>query len=371
MGTRPASTDDTIPDRDDAALQSKRPDRDARRTGPARIALAHDWLVTVRGGEAVLERIAGYVDAHHSAPALMTLFDAGVAIGPETDKRPRVAAGASRWPLAKSLRRWMAPLYPSMVEELSGRLESLHDAGTIDLLISTSSGLIKNLRPPGGASHLCYCHTPARWLYAQINEYGRGSGGGPLRGLGLKMFGGKLRAFDRSGTRFVSRFIANSEHTRTLIEEIYQREATVVPPPVRTRFFRPDASVHREDFWLLVSALEPYKRVDLAIEAAAKSRQRLIVAGEGTQRGFLMAHARAMSKRHAGGVKGLVELVCRATEDQLLSMYRRAGVLIFAPVADFCIAAVEGHACGCPVSALSTGGARVAAGVGDGDVRRG
>ncbi len=357
MGTREANMDDTIPDSKDAALSSKKRSRDTGRTGPARIVLAHDWLVTVRGGEAVLERIAGYVNEHHSAPALMTLFDSGVAIGPQTDKIPRVAAGKSRLPMAKAFRRWMAPMYPSMVEELGGRLESLHETNPIDLLISTSSGLIKNLRAPGNASHLCYCHTPARWLYSQLSEYGKGSGGGGLRGLGLKVYGNKLRAFDRSGTRFVSRFIANSEHTRLLIENIYSREATVVPPPVRTKFFRPDPAVQREDFWLLVSALEPYKRVDLAIEASAKARQRLIVAGEGTQKGFLMAHARAMSRKHAGGVKGLVEFVGRVTDDQLLSLYRRAGVFLFPQVEDFGITAVEAQACGCPVAARAEGGA--------------
>jgi glycosyltransferase involved in cell wall biosynthesis len=357
MGNRSINAQDSIPDGDDASLSSKKRERDTGRTGPARIALAHDWLVTVRGGEAVLERIAGYITAEHQASVLLTLFDAGVAIGPATDKFARVAAGKSRLPMAKSFRRWMAPLYPSMVEELGERLESLHDANPIDLLISTSSGLIKNLKAPGRASHLCYCHTPARWLYSQRGEYGKGSGGGGLRGLGLKIYGDKLRAFDRSGTRFVSRFIANSEHTRLLIENTYSREATVVPPPVRTKFFRPDPAVQREDFWLLVSALEPYKRVDLAIEAAAMARQRLIVAGEGTQKGFLMAHARAMSKKHAGGVKGLVEFVGRVSDDQLLSLYRRAGVFLFPQVEDFGITAVEAQACGCPVVARAEGGA--------------
>jgi len=357
MGNRSINAQDSIPDRQDAALSSKKRVRDTGRTGRARIALAHDWLVTVRGGEAVLERLAGYVNEHHEAAALLTLFDAGMSIGPQTDKIPRVAAGKSRLPMAKALRRWMAPLYPSMVEELSGRLESLDETAAIDLLISTSSGLIKNLKAPGHASHLCYCHTPARWLYSQLGEYGAGSGGGGLRGLGLKLFGNKLRAFDRSGTRFVSRFVANSEHTRLLVETIYQREATVVPPPVKTRFFRPDPAVQREDFWLLVSALEPYKRVDLAIEAAARARQRLIVAGEGTQKGFLTAHARAMSKKHAGGVKGLVEFVGRVTDDQLLGLYRRAGVFIFPQVEDFGITAVEAQACGCPVVARAEGGA--------------
>ncbi len=352
----PRPTDD-IPDSNEAFLSSQRPTKDTRRTGPARIALAHDWTVTVRGGEAVLERIAGYVDMHHKAAALFTLFDSGVAIGPKTDKIPRVASSKSKLPMAKGLRRWMAPLYPSMVEELGGRLENLHKAEPIDLLISTSSAMIKNLRPPGDAAHICYCHTPARWLYDQMDAYGKGSGGGGLRGVGLKMFGDKLRAFDAAGTRPVTVFLANSEATRAMIERIYNRDAAVVWPPVRTAFFTPDANVAREDFWLLVSALETYKRVDLAIEAACKARQRLIVAGEGTQKGFLAAHARAMSKKHAGGVKGLISFVGRVGDEQLRDLYRRAGAFIFPQTEDFGITAAEAQACGCPVVARSEGGA--------------
>lgn len=353
---KPLNADD-IPDSTEAYLTSARPQKDTRRTGPARIALAHDWTVTVRGGEAVLERIAGYVEKHHQAAGLFTLFDTGVQIGPHTDKIPRIAADKSKWPMAKSLRRWMAGLYPGMVEELGDRLANLHAAEPIDLLISTSSAMIKNLRPPGDVPHICYCHTPARWLYEQADAYGKGSGGGGLRGLGLKMFGDKLRAFDASGTRTVSVFLANSEATRALIERVYNRDAAVVWPPVRTNFYTPDPAVTREDFWLLVSALEPYKRVDLAIEAACKARQRLIIAGEGTQRGFLSAHARAMSRKHAGGVKGLVSFAGRVTDEQLRDLYRRAGVFIFPQIEDFGITAVEAQACGCPVGARGAGGA--------------
>jgi len=357
MTSNPGDKYDQPSDDAAAVLSSQRPVKDTRRKGPARIAFAHDWMVTVRGGEAVLERTIAYVAAHHQPTTIFTLFDNGVKVGPATDKLSRVAAGKSRMPMAGTFRRWMAPMYPGMVEELSGRLESLHAKTPIDLLISTSSGLIKNMAAPGDATHLCYCHTPARWLYSQIAEYGAKGGGGGLRGLGLKMFGQKLRDYDASGTRNVNVFVANSTHTRTLIEEIYNRDAFVIPPPVRTDFFRPDPAVKREDFWLLVSALEPYKRVDLAIEAAAKARQRLIVAGEGSQRGFLAAHARAMSRKHAGGVKGLVEFVGRVTDDQLLSLYRRAGVFIFPQVEDFGITAVEAQACGCPVVARAEGGA--------------
>lgn len=348
--------DEPQPVRGQKTFRFDRQKQQQRRQGRARIVLAHDWLVGRRGGEAVLERIAAYVRQHHTAVALLTLFDRGVSIGEQTDQVRRIAAGKSRLPMAGPARKWMLPLFPGMVNDLSGWAQRLHEEEPIHLLISTSSGLIKNVRSPDDVPHLCYCHTPARWLWDQGDEYRRGQGG-QARGLGLALFGERLRAFDRSGTRGVNVFLANSSHTRALIERVYSRDATVIPPPVRTEFFTPDPAVPREDFWLVVSALEPYKRVDLAIEAAAKSRQRLIIAGEGSMAGWLRAHARSMVKRHAGGVKGLVEFVGRVGDEQLLSLYRRARAFIFPQVEDFGITAVEAQACGCPVVARNRGGA--------------
>lgn len=327
-----------------------------RRTGRARVLLAHDWLVGRRGGEAVLERIAGYVSRYHTPVAVLTLFDGGVSIGEHTDQIRRIAPGMSRLPLACPARRWMLPFFPVMIGDLSGWAQSLHEQDPIHLLVSTSSALIKNVRPPADVPHLCYCHTPARWLWDRGEEYRRGRGG-LVRGLGLALSGQRLRGFDRSGTRSVSVFLANSNHTRVLIEHVYCRDARVVHPPVRTGFFKPDPTVAREDFWLVVGALEPYKRVDLAIEAAARARQRLIIAGEGSLLGWLRTHARRMVREHAGGVRGLIEFVGRVSDEQLLSLYRRASALIFPQIEDFGITAVEAQACGCPVVARADGGA--------------
>lgn len=348
--------DEPQPVRGQKTFRFDRQKHQARRQGKARILLAHDWLVGRRGGEAVLERIAGYVCTHHTPVAVLTLFDNGAPIGEHVDKLRHISARMSRVPLAGPARRWMLPFFPGMVNDLSGWAEGLHAEDPVHLLVSTSSGLIKNIRTPDDVPHLCYCHTPARWLWDQGDQYKRGKGGS-ARGLGLALFGERLRNFDRSGTRGVNVFLANSSHTRALIERVFNRDATVVPPPVRTDFFTPDPNTPREDFWLVVSALEPYKRVDLAIEAAAKARQRLIIAGDGSSKGWLHAHARRMVREHAGGVKGLVEFVGRVGDEQLRSLYRRAAVFLFPQVEDFGITAVEAQACGCPVVARSEGGA--------------
>ncbi|GAB4382936.1 MAG: hypothetical protein Kow0022_01520 [Phycisphaerales bacterium] len=303
-----------------------------------------------------MERIAGYVSRYHTPVAVLTLFDGGVSIGEHTDRISRIAPGMSRLPLAGPARRWMLPFFPGMIADLSGRARNLHEQHPIHLLVSTSSALIKNVRAPADVPHLCYCHTPARWLWDRGEEYRRGRGG-LVRGLGLALFGERLRGFDRSGTRHVSVFLANSNHTRALIEHVYCRDAQVVPPPVRTGFFTPDPAVEREDFWLVVGALEPYKRVDLAIEAAARARQRLIIAGQGSSLAWLRTHARRMVREHAGGVRGLIEFVGRVSDEQLLSLYRRASAFIFPQIEDFGITAVEAQACGCPVVARAEGGA--------------
>ncbi|MBX3323068.1 MAG: glycosyltransferase [Phycisphaeraceae bacterium] len=358
MSTPRPSANEPTPEQGQGAFKFDRQKRDDKKTGRRRIVLACDWLVSRRGGEAVLERLAAYATTHHAPAALLTLFARDMSFGPAIDALPTIRARLGRLPGASgALRRWLLPLYPTMIADLNGWVASLHEDAPVDLLLSSSSGLIKNLRPPPGVNHLCYCHTPARYLWSQTAAYGRGGSRGAARGLGLTLFGERLRTFDRSGTRHVSAFIANSTHTRAEIERCFNREAHIVPPPVRTEFFTPDAAVNREDFWLIVSALEPYKRVDLAIEAAARARQKLIVVGEGSQAGYLRAHARAMSRRHAAGVKGLIEFTGRIDDEPLRNLYRRAGLFLFPQIEDFGITAVEAQACGCPVVARGLGGA--------------
>ncbi len=358
MSTPRPFANEPTPEQGQGAFKFDRQKRDDKKTGRRRIVLACDWLVARRGGEAVLERLAAYASAHHAPAALLTLFARDMDFGPAIDALPRIKAKLGRLPGASGPgRRWLLPLYPAMVNDLSGWVACLHEDAPVDLLLSSSSGLIKNLRPPPGVNHLCYCHTPARYLWSQTAAYGRGGSKGAARGLGLALYGERLRTFDRSGTRHVSSFIANSTHTCHEIERCFNRDAHVVPPPVRTDFFTPDAATNREDFWLLVSALEPYKRVDLAIEAAAKARQRLIVVGEGSHSAYLRAHARAMSRKHAAGVKGLIEFTGRIDDEPLRNLYRRAGAFIFPQIEDFGITAVEAQACGCPVVARALGGA--------------
>jgi len=154
----------------------------------------------------------------------------------------------------------------------------------------------------------------------------------------------KFRDWDKQTAAGVTRFVANSTHTAAEILRCYGRESSVVFPPVRTGYFTPDDSVTREKFWLVVSALEPYKRVDLAVDAARLAGADLVVAGAGSQRGPL---------ERRGGAK----FVGRVDDAALRDLYRRAAVLIFPQVEDFGIVAAEAQACGLPVVARRAGGA--------------
>lgn len=316
------------------------------RASRPRIALAHDWLCGYRGGEAVLERIALLAPQIGEIDRLYTLFDDGRPLAPTIDAIAREVSALGDLPDAA--RRWLLPLYPLGVAELSAALESRHAERPLDLLISTSSAAIKGLRAPRGVPHLCYCHAPARYVWSIADEYAAGRGpGARARRAGLAAFGPVFRAWDRATASNVTAFLANSRHTADEIARCYGRSARVVHPPVRTAYFTLDSAVQREDFWLFVGALEPYKRVDLAMEAAAAAGARLKVVGGGSLLEGL---------RRRGGA-GHVEVLGRVDDDKLRGLYRRARVLLFPQIEDFGITAVEAQACGCPVVARRAGGA--------------
>ncbi|MCB9845224.1 MAG: glycosyltransferase [Phycisphaeraceae bacterium] len=313
---------------------------------PLRIALAHDWLVALRGGERVLDAIAETVAADHRISALYVMFDAHTASTPEVDLLRREVSRLGRLPGANRARRWLLPVYPLAVRDLSRRLARDHAQEPIDLLISSSSSAIKALRAPDGVPHLCYCHAPARYLWARPDETSAAQPASLLRRAGLRLAGPSLRSWDRSTAPRVDRFIANSRHTAAEIRRAYERDASVVPPPARLDFFTPDPATPRRDFWLVVSALEPYKRVDLAIRAAEYAGARLTVVGSGS-------HRRTIERL----ASGRAELLGQVDDTRLRELYRAARCLVFPQVEDFGIVAVEALACGCPVVARARGGA--------------
>jgi glycosyltransferase involved in cell wall biosynthesis len=257
--------------------------------------------------------------------------DAIEACNITTSPLQRLPGAAGSW------RRQYLMLMPWAVERLKVQ--------PCDLLISTSSAVMKSIQPPPGVPHLCYCHSPARYLWEQTEDYSVGSGGA-MRSLGLRAIRRPFQEWDRRTAWRVARFVANSSHTAARIRRCFDREADVVHPPVRTDFFTPEANMQREDWLLVVAALEPYKRTDLVIEAANRAKVPLKIVGDGSQRAALQA----MAGPH-------VQMFGRVDDEQLRSLYRRAKGLVFPQVEDFGIIAVEAQACGCPVIAYAAGGA--------------
>jgi glycosyltransferase involved in cell wall biosynthesis len=307
-----------------------------------RIALAHDWLCGYRGGEAVLEHIAALVRERYDPTALYVMFDDQRPLASHVDSLTHVPSPLNHIPLAPTrLRRWLLPLYPFAVSQLGAALARDHKRAPIDLLISTSSAAIGGLRPPPGVPHLCYCHAPARYVWTIQDEYAHSRAA-----LGLRLFGPSFRRWDRRTAANVTTFLANSAYTAAQIRRCYDRDADVVHPPVRTDFFTPPAAPARTDHWLIVSALEPYKRVEVAIVGANRASRPLTVIGDGSQRRALEALA-GPTVRFLGRVNG----------ETLREHYRTARLLLFPQIEDFGIVAIEAQACGLPVVARRLGGA--------------
>ncbi|MCA9272091.1 MAG: glycosyltransferase [Phycisphaerales bacterium] len=302
------------------------------------MALCHDWLVARRGGELVLEAIAEAIQPMADLDVVYTMFDNGSSIGPAIDPLRRKASFLSAWPA----RRWLLPLYPLAVWDLSRKLRARHRRKPYDLVISTHSAAIKAIKPPKGVPHVCYCHAPARYIWTHAEGYAGG-----LRGLGLALIRPLYKVWDRRTARRVETFFANSTHTHREIGRAYKRQSDICFPPVRTRFYTYNAEMLRDDDWLAVGALVPYKRFDLAIEAANKRKHPLKIIGTGPELERLKALAGPT-----------VTFEKAETDVQLRDAYRRAKLVIFPQLEDFGIVAVEAQACGTPVVAYAKGGAK-------------
>ena len=297
-----------------------------------RVALVHDWLTGMRGGERVLEALCGlYPDA-----ALLTLVHNAGRVSPAIERhRPRVSF-VGHLPRAERLYRHFLPLFPAAIEQF--------DLDRVDLVISSSHCAAKAIVCPGRARHLCYCHSPMRYAWDQFDAYFGPARIGPLGSHLMRPAMAALARWDAATAGRVDRFLANSQHVAGRIHRYYNREAGVVYPPVNTDFFTPDGGPV-EPFFLAVSALVPYKRLDLAVEACEAVGAPLKVVGEGPELDRLRALAGPAT-----------EFVGRCDDETLRELYRRTTALILPGEEDFGMAPVEALACGRPVVAFGRGG---------------
>jgi glycosyltransferase involved in cell wall biosynthesis len=295
-----------------------------------RVAVVHDWLNGMRGGEKVLEAILElYPDA-----TIYTLFHEPGKVSRLIESHRIVTSWLNRIPGVYRYYRNLLPLFPAAVESC--------DLSGFDLVISSSHAVAKGVRA-GAATHICYCHTPMRYIWDSEDDYAFG----PLRRVAMCCVRPRLRQWDCDASTRVDHFIANSRFVRERIRAYYGREAEVINPPVDTAFFTPGPDTTRDDFYLASGALVPYKRFELVVSAFNRLSRRLIVAGSGPE----LKRLRNMAASHID-VRGWV------TDRELRGLYRRAKALVFAGREDFGIVAVEARACGCPVIAFGAGGSQ-------------
>jgi glycosyltransferase involved in cell wall biosynthesis len=294
------------------------------------VGLVHDYLLVLRGAERTFAQMAS---CWPNAPIYTLLYDER---GTRGEFAGRVAGTSylQRLPVRQRGFRMLLPALPGAAERL--RL------GEHSVIVSSSSAFGHGVRPPNGALHICYCHTPFRYVWHE-RERALAEFPAPLRPLAAGMLA-RIREWDLQAAGRVDHFIANSEITRGRIEQVWGRDAVVVHPPVDTTRF---AVGTPEDFFLVVGELVPHKRIDMALEAARRSGLAVKVVGSGPW----LEELRARYGDRA-------DFLGRLDDSRLAELMSRARALVVPNVEEFGIAAVEAQAAGRPVIAPDRGGTR-------------
>ena len=298
----------------------------------------------MRGGEKVLVSLARLFP---DAP-IFTLLHVKGSLWPELEARDIRTTFVQRLPGVERRYRQYLPLFPAAAASI--------DLRGYELVVSSSHCVAKGVRVDPGALHLCYCHTPMRYVWDRYDDYfGPGRVGAPARWV-IPVVAEGLRAWDVATAGRVRRYAANSRYVAGRIHRYYGRDAEVIPPPVDTDFFTPgdvagdgrDVSAgngHDDRFDLVISALAPYKRLDLVLEAYRDTGRRIKIAGSGPEAEKLRARAPAEA-----------EFLGKVDDEQLRDLYRRCRAVLMPGIEDFGIVPLEAMACGKPAIAFAEGG---------------
>lgn len=295
-----------------------------------KVAIVHDWLTGMRGGEKCLEC---FCELFPEATLFTLVHDKG-SVSPAIENMDIRTSFLQNFPgISKNYRSFL-PLFPKAIEsfDLSGH----------ELVLSSSHCVAKGVKSPPGALNICYCYTPMRYAWKFFDEYF--SKEAPLKRWAISKILEQIKKWDTAVNKRIDYFIAISDNVKNRIGRFYSRSADVIYPPVDTEFH--DERGEDEGFYLVVSAFVPYKRVDLAVKAFSENGKRLVVIGDGGE----AARLKKMAGKNC-------EFLGWVDDPELAERYARCRALIFPGDEDFGIVPVEAQAHGKPVIAYAAGGA--------------
>jgi glycosyltransferase involved in cell wall biosynthesis len=303
-----------------------------------RIAIVHDWLLGMRGGERVLEIIC---DMFPRAE-IFTGFYQPEEISPIIKKHKVVASRFNNLPGVHSYYRHLLPIYPLVARDIGAKLQASHSREPFEFVLSVSHCFAKNIPLPSGVKHLSYCLTPMRYIWDQFDAYFGGRRIEPLAAAVAKY----LRSWDQKSNSSVTEFVGISNFVSKRIARVYGRNSAAIYPPVPTNWLSPAQELSPDAPFVVVNALVPYKNTHKIVEAFTELGHNLLVVGEGPER------------KHLESIAGPnIKFVQGVSDDELAEIYRSSRALIFAAEEDFGMTPVEMQASGRPVIAYGKGGA--------------
>ena len=290
----------------------------------------------MRGGEKVIEAL---LELFPQADIFTHVYNPQNISSSINSKRV-FTSKISRLPFARKFYQFYMPLMPKALIDFNLQ--------EYDLVISSESGPAKGVVPGPNAYHICYCHSPMRYLWDMYHDYFLGTS--PFVRFFMQRLVPKLRVWDIMSANLVDCFIVNSNYIAKRVRRYYNRESIVIYPPVNIEKFlsvKRSPSASTDGFYLFFGQLTGYKRVDIAIEACIKSGRKLVVAGAGADKKLMKNY----------GNNNQITFKGKVSDDEICELYAKATALLFPGIEDFGIIPVEATAAGCPVIAYRDGGA--------------
>jgi len=296
-----------------------------------RIAIVHDYLNQFGGAERV---VAALHELYPDAPIYTSIYDAK-RMPANFQKMDIRTSFMQKLPFIFDIFKTYFPVYPFAFERF--------DLSEYDVILSSSSAFAKGVKKKKGQTHICYCHTPARFLWRYEDYFKRESIPNFMKNI-LPLALAPIGKWDLENSKHVDFFIANSETVALRIQKTYGRESVIINPPVESGYFKPSAV--DQDYFLVVSRLNTYKRIDIVVEAFNKLDLPLKIIGDGPERRDLLAKSNPN-----------IEFLGRQPDKELARHLAECRALVFPGEEDFGIVPLEAMASGRPVIAYKAGGA--------------